>query len=133
MSWYSLTEANPALNLSLLPGESETQAVALCLRPGHRCPLHPHLPSSASLGHSATRYLCLAVISHPHPCETELRGIQRGQEVIDVISFLLARATTSLGNSHNLDKGGGGSWLALGIPRFLMEAINPSFIPALCC
>lgn len=51
---------------------------------------------------------------------------------MDVISFLLARATTSLGNSHNLDKeGGGGSWLVLGIPCFLMEAINPSFIPAL--
>lgn len=49
-----------------------------------------------------------------------------------MISFLLARATTSLGNSHNLDKEeGGGGWLVLGIPRFLMEAINPSFIPAL--
>lgn len=42
-----------------------------------------------------------------------------------MISLLLARATTSLGNSHNLDKeGGGGSWLVLGIPLFLMEAIN---------
>lgn len=49
-----------------------------------------------------------------------------------MISLLLARATTSLGNSHNLDKeGGGGSWLVLGIPLFLMEAINSSFIPAL--
>lgn len=48
-----------------------------------------------------------------------------------MISLLLARATTSLGNSHNLDKeGGGGSWLVLGIPLFLMEAINSSFIPA---
>lgn len=26
---------------------------------------------------------------------------------------------------------GGGSWLVLGIPLFLMEAINPSFTPAL--
>ena len=49
-----------------------------------------------------------------------------------MVSFLLARATTSLGNSHNLDKeGGGASWLVLGIPLLLMEAIDPSFIPAL--
>lgn len=49
-----------------------------------------------------------------------------------MIRLLLARATTSLGNSHSLgNEGGGGSWLVLGIPLLLMEAINPSFTPAL--